>query len=350
MKKGDLAGKVLTVLGLIDPEDLGVTNMHNHIYVDLTVWFEEPKKAREQWLSRQPVTLENLSWVVANEYKNRDNMFLHDEQVAIKELMYYKLAGGHTIVDPVNDGFGRDPVALARISRATGLNVIMGSGYYCGMEAVIEGRSEEELAEEIITDILSGVEETRVHSGVIGEIGVMSSPLQDFEKKTLGAAARVQQETGATIYVHPGRHESSPMEIIEFLDKAGVDLSRVIMCHMDRTGYLLDTRLEIAKTGCCFEYDLFGAEKFYTNQYGVFDRPSDAQRIRQIIELIEKGYLKQIVIGDDIAMKIRLVSYGGTGYAHILENIVPQMRARGMAWEEIDTLLIDNPRRLLTFS
>ena len=150
--------------------------------------------------------------------------------------------------------------------------------------------------------------------------------------------------------MHPGRHESSPMEIIAFLDKAGVDLSRVIMCHMDRTGYLLDTRLEIAKTGCCFGYDLFGAEKFYTNEYGVFDRPSDAQRIRQIIELIEKGYLKQIVIGDDIAMKIRLVSYGGTGYAHILENIVPQMRARGMAWEEIDTLLIDNPRRLLTFS
>ena len=87
MERSELAGKALTVLGPIDPEELGITLMHDHVFMDLTVWFEESEKSTEKLLARQPVSLENLSWVLANEYKNWDNMLLLDEQMAIKELI-----------------------------------------------------------------------------------------------------------------------------------------------------------------------------------------------------------------------------------------------------------------------
>jgi phosphotriesterase-related protein len=135
------------------------------------------------------------------------------------------------------------------------------------------------------------------------------------------------------------------MEILTILDKAGADLSRVVMSHLDRTGFLPETRLKMAETGCCLEYDGFGAEPFYPLRFGVFDRPSDVQRIRQIIDLVEKGYLSQVLISHDICMKIRLTTYGGIGYAHILNNVLPQMRARGMSDSEIRTILVDNPKR-----
>lgn len=349
--KKELTGKAQTVLGLVKPEDLGITLPHEHLLISMAVWFSEPKEASRWYLSRQPVSLENLSWVRSNVYNNLDNVLLLDEEMAAKEVMHFKLAGGNTIVDMTNIGLGRDPLALARISRTTGLNVIMGGGYYVGggiKDPDFDRKSEDELAEDIVRDILEGVDDTEVHAGVIGEVGC-DWPLMDKEKKSLRASAKAQQRTGATINIHPGRHEDSPMEILQVLDKAGADLSRVVMSHLDRTGFLPETRLEMARTRCCLEYDGFGAEPFYPLRFGVFDRPSDVQRIRQIIELIDKGHLNQILISHDICMKIRLVSYGGNGYAYILRYVVPQMLARGITNKEIHTMMVENPKRILVF-
>ena len=44
--------------------------------------------------------------------------------------MLFRRVGGQTVVDPTNASLSRDPLALARISRATGLNIVMGAGYY----------------------------------------------------------------------------------------------------------------------------------------------------------------------------------------------------------------------------
>ena len=72
-------------------------------------------------------------------------------------------------------------------------------------------------------------------------------------------------------------------------------------------------------------------------------------RVNYIIRLIDKGYLNQILISTDIAMKARLVSYGGPGYAHIPDNVIPWMRAKGMSEEIINTITVENPKRMLTF-
>jgi phosphotriesterase-related protein len=343
--------KAQTVLGLVHSDDLGITLPHEHFLLDAGIWFVEPQEAELKKLAFEPVSIENISWIMYNQYNNLDNLRLLDEDVAIREAMLFKKEGGRTVVDVTSASLSRDLAAVKRISRATGLNIIIGSGYYVVNEAGcqdLDRKTEDEIAEEIVTDILVGADNTEIRAGIIGEIGC-SWPLQDREKKVLRACARAQKRTGAAITIHPGRHENSPMEIIRILDDAGANIGRVIMGHMDRTGFLPATIREIAKTGCYLEYDIFGGNPFYPLHFGVFDRPCDRERIEQIMELIKEGYLKSILISQDTCLKSKLVQYGGQGYAHILRNIVPQMLARGITKEHIKTIMVENPSRFLCF-
>ena len=161
MNRSELNGKVQTVLGLISPDDLGVTLPHEHCLVDVLVWFVEPETSSEKFMAYQPVSLDNLGWVRYHPTSNLDNIILQDEEVAIKETLRYKYAGGNSLVDLTPIGLGRDPLALARISRATGLNIVMGTGYYVRKAVPKEVElTEGFLADVMIRDILEGVVNT----------------------------------------------------------------------------------------------------------------------------------------------------------------------------------------------
>ena len=132
------------------------------------------------------------------------------------------------------------------------------------------------------------------------------------------------------------------------LEEAGADLSRVIIDHLDRTIFDMDTLLRLAKRGCYMEYDLFGWE---TSYYGLapWDMPHDGQRLDFIKLLVDEGYASRIVVAHDIFAKHRLVKYGGHGSGHILENIVPRMREKGISDEDVDKIIVSNPAKILTF-
>jgi len=350
MSRSELTGKVQTVLGPIAPEDLGITLPHEHLISDGSCWFVEPSEATEKAMVHHPVTLDILWWLRYHLFQNMDDLLLLDEQEAIKEAIHFKLAGGNSIVELSNIGLGRDPAALARISRATGLNVIMGSGYYLAVShgPEMDAKTEEEITDEIVRDIMVGVGNSGIRSGIIGEIGC-SWPLADNERKSLRAAARAQQLTGAALNVHPGQSEEAAMEIVEILDDAGADLTRTVIDHVDRAVRNPENRIKLAKTGCYLEYDLFGREGYYPIHHRIIDLPNDAQRINEITELINKGYLNQMLISQDIWNKAQRCAYGGWGYAHILRDTLPVMRVKGMTEEQIHTIMVENPRRLLTF-
>ena len=158
-----------------------------------------------------------------------------------------------------------------------------------------------------------------------------------------------QRETGAAILIHPGRHPDAPLEILEVLANSGADLSRVIMGHLDRTVFEFDLLLSIAASGCYLEWDLFGNEGSYY-PLAEIDMPSDAQRLGFIKRIADAGYSDKIVIGQDICTKHRLVRYGGHGYGHILENIVPRMRRKGFSEDVIQAITVGNPARILAFA
>ena len=249
MRQEELIGKVPTVLGIVDGDSLGVTLPHEHILLDESVFFVEPTEVSEKHMAHEPVRMDNLYWMKTHWGSNLDNLGLKDEQLAIKETLLFKQVGGGTIVELSNIGLARDPLGLARIARATGLNIVMGAGYYIAASHPPElaAKTEEEVTEEIIRDIMVGVGDTGVRAGIIGEIGC-STPLEESERKVLRASVVAQQRTGAAITVHPSSTDDLVPEIIQILSDAGADLNRTVIDHVDFWGFSQDTRRQ--DSGC----------------------------------------------------------------------------------------------------
>jgi phosphotriesterase-related protein len=346
-----LGGQVQTVLGAVAPDAIGITLPHEHLLIDFKVMFAEPAAASDKGRAWEAVGLANLGWVRQNFNANLDNLRLVDEQVAQDEILLFKRAGGHTVVDPTPKTLGRDPRALARIARATGLNVVMGAGYYVDAShpADMDRRTVDDLAREMIADVTTGVGDSGVCSGLLGEIGT-TYPWTENERKVLRAAVVAQRETGAPLMIHPGRHPDMPMQLAEFVGKNGGDLRRTIMCHICRT--IADVRavIDLAQTGIWLEYDLFGLENSYYPYNPSFDMPNDGGRMAHVLALIAAGHQNQILMSHDIAYKTSLVKYGGYGYHHLLVNVVPRLRGKGVDDLGLRRLLVENPARAFAFA
>ena len=345
-----IAGKVQTVLGPVDPQSLGPTTTHEHLLIDFRIMYSEPAVAPPEDMAHKEITLQNRGWIHYNHYSNYFNLLLDDVDLAIDEARLFKQAGGGAIAEVTTIGIGRDPLGLAQVSEGSGVPIVMGAGFY--VDAVhpedMHLRSEDDLARKIIEDIQEGVDGTGVRAGIIGEVGC-TWLLTDNERKSLRASATAQRETGAAILIHPGRHDSAPMEIIGILADAGADVSRVIMGHLDRTIENFETLAEIAATGCFLEWDLFGNELSHYPLSHV-DMPSDGQRMDMIGRAVnELGCADRIVLAHDICTRHRLARYGGHGYGHIFQNIVPRLRTRGFTDTQVQALTTGNPARILTF-
>ena len=350
MPSGRNQGLVQTVLGPVPPSELGPTTTHEHIYIDFSFMYQPAQDTPSPEMADAPITLENLGWIRRNYYSNRSNLHLMDLNTTIKEVAMYREVGGGAIVDATTTAIGRRPDALARISRESGVHIIMGAGFYVGAvhPEDMDERTVEDLAREISGDIMQGVDDSGIQAGIIGEVGC-TWPLTPNERKSLAAAAVAQQETGAAVLIHPGRHPDAPLEILELLVNSGADISRVIMGHLDRTVFEFDALQRVAASGCYLEWDLFGNEGSYY-PLAELDMPSDAQRLDFIKRITDAGYCERVVIGQDICTKHRLVSYGGHGYGHILENIVPKMRRKGFSEDAIEAITVDNPARILALA
>jgi phosphotriesterase-related protein len=340
---GERSGKVQTVQGLVEPGVLGHVQPHEHLLVNLLPppFCDAPG---------EPIRLETLGRLRRHWTSNPENLRLDSIDDAIEEMRRYRAAGGGTLVEATCSDIGRDPKALQQISRETGVHIVMGSGYY---EAVyhppeLESLAEEAIAERVERDLLEGVDGSGVRSGIIGEIG-LGHPIKSGEEKVLRAAVAAQRETGAAVLIHPPRDPNGPREALRIVSEAGGDLDRVIMSHIDRTLFDLAPMRELAASGCYLEFDLFGQESsFYP--IAPIDMPNDATRISYLHALIEAGFGDRLLVSQDICTKIHLTRYGGEGYTHILENVIPMMDRAGIGKEEIRLLCVENPARVLAIA
>jgi phosphotriesterase-related protein len=350
----------MTVLGPIDPEQLGPTITHEHCVVDLKAWFFEPVEASRRKDMDRPIDMSMLADLRRRPMSTtRDNMALDDIDLIVEELEHFRRAGGKSLVDVTCYGLGRDPIALQRISRATGLNIVMASGFYVenAHPAWVKDRTADQLAELMASEVTDGVGETGVKCGIIGEIGLTGipkgagrtkvGPVTPEEEKTLRAAARAALQTGLTVTVHldpiPPRASITAVDILE---EEGVPPERIILDHMDQVNDL-DYHLEAAARGVFIEYDSLGRDH-YTDDWGYdFDWGHDSWRVRFAQRLIEAGHGEQLLFSQDVCLKTDLRTYGGVGYSHVLNTICPTLRALGVSQDSIDQILLRNPIRAL---
>jgi phosphotriesterase-related protein len=339
-----LKGKIQTVLGAIEPGQLGFTQTHEHVFVDLL-----PQALREENVG-DAITLENIGYLRRNWLSNPANLVLSSEADAIQELKRFKNSGGNAIVELTPNLNCRNPEGLVRVSRATGVHIVMGTAFYSAAyhPPDIESMSEEDIAAVFVKDIIESAEGTDIRAGIVGEIA-LDWPVHPNEAKVLRAGALAQAQTGAALNIHPGRDSESPHEAIRIVREAGGNPERTVMSHIDRTLFSLDDVFRLADTGCYLEYDLFGQEASYYPLADI-DMPNDAARVDYIIALIKRGYRDKILMSLDVCHKTQLARYGGEGYNHILDNVLPIMRRKGMNNEDIEAITVRNPACMLSFA
>lgn len=353
----NLAGKALTVLGPVDPKTIGPTVTHEHIFIARslpTMPFARPA-ATELELQLQPVTLENLSAVrnftVAALTRDYPYNFydLTDFDDAVAEVREFKRWGGDTIVDVSNIGLGRDPQALVRVANATGLKIVMGSGYYAKNfhPPDMDRRTVEELTGTIVHDVTKGAEGTDIRSGIIGEVGVSGNPLTPNEIKSVRASARASRATGAAITFHVGGFMEEKFTVMDLLVEEGADLSRAVFGHSNWVADDLPFMKRMLARGVYIQFDTLGYTEALTRSR--LGRPDDWEVAMAIAELIKAGYGDRIVISQDVCTKMQLKKNGGRGYSYILQFFLPELRRLGVTEDQVQRIMVENPRRILTF-
>jgi phosphotriesterase-related protein len=346
-KTGVRSGMVRTVLGPIAVEAMGVTLMHEHIVLDASSWWRRPCCATDIGFAERPLDVSMLGDLRMNPFLNRDNCSLVDAKIAIEELKFFVEYGGQTVVDPTNLGIGRDPSALQRISRRTGLNIVMGAGFYLepSHPGYVKEMSIDMIAEAIARDCGVSDDNPEVCAGIIGEIGV-SNDFTSAEEKVLRGAARAAKLSGVPLSIHLPGWERHAHRVLDIIESEGADLGHTVLCHMNPSLHDPAYQRSVADRGAFLEYDMIGMDYFYADQQA--QSPCDEVNAIAICKLVDDGYLNSILMSQDVFLKMMLTRHGGFGYGYILKHFVPRLKRHGMDQRTIDRILIDNPRAVFS--
>lgn len=343
---------VITVLGEVKPESLGRTLTHEHMHMEFTHFYREPPKQLSGKFINN-INIQNSTYIRQYPYSCKYNLVLDDKdslEAVTYDVEEYKKFGGGTIVENTTEGLKRNIDFMKHVSKKTGVHVIAGTGYYISDVQSNKNLSatKEELYKHMKTELLEGcIDHPSVRAGFMGEIASVW-PIKDFEKKAIEASGEVQAEVGCGVSFHPHREPAAPFEIIRRYLEAGGRADRAVMSHLERTLLKDEELLEFAKLGTYCQFDLFGLEVSFYQLNAATDMPSDAQRLDKVKLLIDEGYLDRITISHDIHTKHRLTPFGGHGYAHIINNIIPRMEAKGISKQAIEQITIRNPANWLT--
>ncbi|XP_059610073.1 phosphotriesterase-related protein-like [Phlebotomus argentipes] len=339
-----------SVTGAVASNSLGYTLTHEHLSLDLNSFHCDPPQPLASILKQPRITLENLGYIRQYPYSNIYNLSLHDEdaQLAVrKDLEAFKRFGGGTIVDNTCHGLGRNLGRMHDISVATGVKIVAGTGHYLAAKQTAStlAMTVEQMTDLYSKEIISGVDvnpSLNIKCGFIGEVA-SGWPLHDFEKKAIKATGEIQEVIGCGVSFHPGFNEEAPFEIVRLYLEAGGKASKCVMSHLDLAFVSDEKLLEFATLGIFTQFDFFGFECSYFQYDPHVDMISDAQRIAKVLKLVAEGRENQVLMSQDIHTKHRLISFGGHGFSHILNNILPRLNVRGLSLEQIDRITIENP-------
>jgi phosphotriesterase-related protein len=293
--------------------------MHEHVFV------------------MQPEALQNYGHVWGESYWDEDVRVAD----AIEKLRAVRAAGIETIVDPTAPGLGRFIPRLQRINDAVDLNIVVASGVYAFIELpnFLAYRSVEAITELFVRELRVGIDDTGVRAAFL-KCAVERHGLVGDVPKILAAVAGAAVETDAPVMVHTNAAAATGVPALGALTASGVDPGRIVIAHAGDSNDLAYLRA-IADTGATLGFDRFNIEHFNP----------DARRIETLLALLAEGYGDRIHLSHDAACFIDFMigdpafADEQPSYLHISTNILPALRQEGVTDEQIDEMMIVNPRR-----
>lgn len=314
-------GKVRTVLGDIDSETLGVTNMHDHLLISAGVG-----------VMKEP------------------DIHLDSVDKACQELELFKAAGGRAVVDMMPVATGRDAPGLVEVSRRTGVHIVACSGFhqvqYYTPDHWVYTYPLDAIVDLFIADVTVGMDRYDYRGPIVERISAKAGVLKAATEyhtvpakteRLFEAVAMAHLATGVPISTHT-TYGTMALEQVELFVKYGVDPSAVIIGHLDRNMDFAYHKA-VAETGAMVLYDGPSRVKYYP----------DSALVELICRMVDAGFGGQIVLGNDLARRSYRVSYGGgPGMGYLLNTFVPRLRAAGLGEDDIHRIFVANPSKALS--
>jgi len=306
---------ISSVTGPIDTANLGMTYMHEHMMIG-TPGF----------------------------YHSYPHLWKHDEFLnkAIHDVKAAYDRGIRTIVDLTPSDFHRDVRFVREIAQKTGMQIIVATGIYWKSTWYFEGHPIEDLATLLTHDILFGIQNTDIKAGIL-KVATDEPGVTEVNERALRAVARAHRRTGVPISTHTNAHKKVGLQQQEIFKSEGVDLGRVIIGHSgDSTdlGYLE----ALIQAGSYIGMDRFGLY--------IEGLPGFEERVDTIVKLCERGYADRMVLSHDAGCIFDwlpsefLYPLSKWNFTHIMDDVVPELQRRGVRKEQIDQMLIHNPRTI----
>lgn len=319
---------IRTLTGDIEPEALGVTYAHDHLFCIPPLWKE----------------------------KKQDDLLIDDLESSIADVELFKAAGGQAVYDATAIDYGRDPAAMKAICERTGIRIIATAGFnkavmWPGQMAGtggtfrqwIDARSRAEIRDHVVHELTVGLDGTDLKGGV-AKFGTGYNTISEAEDKVMRAVLDAHKETGSPLHSHT-ELGTLILEQLQIVKQEGVDPTRLTIAHVDRNPDPWLHR-KAADTGAFLCFDGISRIKYHP----------ESVLIDCILKLVARGHQDQILVGGDIARRTMYRNYGegGLGLGYILESWVPRFKEEaGEAGFDGEALFraffIDNPRRAFAF-
>ena len=318
--------QVQTARGPVDTADLGPTLMHEHVFV-LTP--DVQQNYPQEWGSEEARIAD-----------------------AVSKLNEVAAMGVRTIVDPTVVGLGRYLPRIAKVAEQVDLNIVCATGLYTyddvpfyfhhrgpALNEAVGAEVPDPMVDMFVGDIRDGVAGTSIKAGLL-KCAIDHQGMTAGVERVMRAVALAHKETGTpiTIHTHPGSQQGLAAKKV--LESEGVDLRRVVLGHSGDTSDA-DHLSELADAGF-----LLGMDRFGINLAVTFEERADI-----VVEMCRRGYAESMVLSQDAACYIDWIDPNvlplmpDWKYTHIHERVIPYLLEQGVTQEQVDTMLVTNPRR-----
>jgi 5-phospho-D-xylono-1,4-lactonase len=303
---------VMTALGPIEPDALGFTLHHEHVFNLIN-----PLSA------------------------NDPDLILDDPARSLIDLELYFAAGGRGIVDMGPADYGRSVADMLQISQHSPVHIVLVTGHHKDLICApyVKDDSVDAITKRNLRDLCDGIDGTSVRAGLI-KAGTSLDEITDVERRVLQAAARTQIASGTSISTHTERGTMA-LEQVEIMAAAGADPSRIILCHLDFQLGNRDYLIEVLKTGAYLSFDQWSKTKY----------AFDEDRATVLFALADAGYLDQVLVSGDLARKTNHTGYGGEpGFEFFIDRAPLFLMDAGFDAPSVRRIFVENPARALTIT